>query len=166
MLNPSSVSDDEEADEAEWHGISNSSSIDKGKGKQKEEEYEYEEQVATVTVVEDFDPDELIYGPQSRGRSSPHPDGNGLSTAMPKMRSQAREPPQSARVITSAKSASGPAAAERAKLKSKPKPKDIKYQTNAARKADKLKQRKRKVEKAERAGGKASRKSVGGRKRR
>ncbi|KZT68239.1 hypothetical protein DAEQUDRAFT_745750 [Daedalea quercina L-15889] len=163
------VSDDGEASEEEWDGISN---IDKGKDKQKEEEYEYEEQVATVTVVEDFDPDELIHGPQSSMRL-PSPSGADTS-AVSKSEllpgSQARAPENTDHFIANARhvlrSTNAPTAVERTRSKSKPKPKDIKYQTNAARKADRLNQRRRKVEKAERAGGKASRKSGGGRKRR
>ncbi|TFY63711.1 hypothetical protein EVJ58_g3089 [Rhodofomes roseus] len=157
-------------DEEEWDGISVSGPVDKGKGKQKEEEYEYEEQIATVTVVEDFDPDELIHGPHSESRT-PLPsdvDANRSSTSHPVSESQAQNRP-SRGVIASASmgprpSANGPAVVGR--NKSKPKPKDIKYQTNAARKADKMKQRRRHTEKAERAGGKASRKSGGGRTRR
>jgi len=165
---------DEEQDEEEWGGISSSGTINKGKGKQKEDEYEYEEQVATVTVVEDFDPDELIHGPRS-GKRSPSPsdaDADGARAISAVSGSQARESHPTGRVIANAsrmtRSTNEPALAGRAKSKSKPasKPKDIKYQTNAARKADRLKQRRRKSEKAERAGGRASRKDGGGRRRR
>ena len=47
-------------------------STDKGKRKAREleEEYEDEEQVATVTVVEDFDPETLIYGPSTVAASA------------------------------------------------------------------------------------------------
>ena len=46
------------------------------------------------------------------------------------------------------------------KLQSK-EPKKVKYMTNAARKTERAKQQKRKVEKAQRAGGKGSRKKGG-----
>ena len=149
-----------EADEGEeWSGISSSASLDKGKDKQKEEEYEYEEQVATVTVVEDFDPDELIHGPQITRGLLPTADED---TRVASTKDPASEPPSQGSQNKTVPKSSG--MGPRAKPKSKPK--DIKYQTNAARKADKLKQRRRKVEKAERAGGKASRKSGGSHKRR
>lgn len=130
----------------------------KGKGKQKEEEYEYEEQVATVTVVEDFDPDELIHGPPTH-KEPPFTSYEGeageladeTTSHQPRIRGSQHSRPSVVKSSTTV-----------ARAKGKPKPKDIKYQTNAARKADNLKQRRRKVEKAERAGGKASRKSASG----
>jgi ribosomal RNA-processing protein 17 len=44
--------------------------------------------------------------------------------------------------------------------------KKVRYETKGARKAAQANQRKRRTEKAERAGGKAARKKVGGKKRR
>ena len=119
-----------------------------------EEEYEYEEQVATVTVVEDFDPDELIHGPQSTGGLPSTSDEHGATALTEHLIPEPRQREWRHNQSTVAKSSTAVA-----RTKTKPKPKDIKYQTIAARKADKLKQRRRKAEKAERAGGKASRKS-------
>jgi len=53
--------DNVDEEDEEWTGISDSP--ENGKGVQKEEEYEDEEMLATVTVVEDFDPDSFILGP-------------------------------------------------------------------------------------------------------
>jgi ribosomal RNA-processing protein 17 len=51
------VDDMDDADE-NWQGIS-----PEDDRKDKEEEYEGEEQLATVTIIEDFDPTELMHGP-------------------------------------------------------------------------------------------------------
>jgi ribosomal RNA-processing protein 17 len=117
---------DSDADE-EWTGIS---SFSEEKGKQKEEEYQDEEVIATVTVVEDFDPDSFIHGP----------------------------PPSTPRESQPAQPT--PAKVPRDKLTSKkpPRGKKVKYETKAERKAQQKKQRARRTEKAELAGGKASRK--------
>ena len=155
------VSEEETDAGEEWGGISKSGSADKGKGKQMEEEYEYEEQVATVTVVEDFDPDELIHGPQAARKLSPTSDEHGAGASAEDTISASRSQEFQHNQSTVA---NPPATVVRTRTKLKPK--EIKYQTNAARKADKLKQRRRKVEKAERAGGKASRRSGGSHRRR
>lgn len=111
----------------EWTGISPS------KGKQTEEEYQDEEVLATVTVVEDFDPDSIIHGPPP---STSHPIQSPATT------------PQ----VTHDKATS----------KKPPKTKKIKYETKAERNAEKTKQRARRTEKAELAGGKAARKKGAG----
>ena len=108
-----------------------------------EEEYEDEEQLATVTVVEDFDPAELLHGP-----SRPHEDANdGEDAEMEDVPSVA--PKQDKPKVVEAK---------KTKTKAATKAKDVKYQTNAARKVERAKQVRRKKEKAERAGGKGMRK--------
>jgi len=110
----------------EWHGIGAPSKSDEAR---RDEEYENEEILATVTVVEDFDPDILVQGPS-------HPEL--CAELYPKT------------------------APQRSKS-SHPKPKSksakVPYGTKHARKEERAKQRSRKLEKAERAGGKASRKS-------
>jgi len=119
------ISGDNDSDEEEeWQGISDFP--DKGKGKKKEEEFEDEEILATVTVVEDFDPD-FIHGP------TPIPSVSAHAT-----------------VIASKSHTQG----ERVKKKMKEK---IRYQTKDARKAERTKQHARRTEKAQLAGGKASR---------
>ncbi|KAI0351051.1 hypothetical protein OH77DRAFT_1439482 [Trametes cingulata] len=136
---------DDESD-SEWEGPSGPSTF-KGKGKasEEQEEYEGEEQLATVTVVEEFDPDSLIHG------EKPAPDTHDAAAEVP-------EPsPSRPRASSKSTTPSQVKAKAKAKLKTAVKAKDIKYQTNAARKAERMKQRKRKTEKAERAGGKASR---------
>ncbi|KAJ7594422.1 nucleolar protein 12-domain-containing protein [Mycena floridula] len=118
------------SDEEEWDGIS-----DKGKQKEQEHDYEDEQVVATVAVVEDFDPDSIIYG-----ESEPNPSA---TSSVPRPPSQSSKPPVSKN------------------RPSKPKSKKVRYQTKDARRADRVKQRGRRTEKAELAGGKASRKSKG-----
>ena len=99
----------------------------------------FEEQLATVTVVEDFDPSTLIHGPPTD--TSPEDVPAGTTTPAPT--SAAAKAPAS-KLSSSA-------------AKKKVRPKDIKYETKAARKTARAKQHARKTEKAERAGGKASR---------
>lgn len=117
-------------DDGVWAGISGTSDE---KGKQKEEEYEDEEILATVTVVEDFDPDSFIHGP--RIKTDP-------ATRQP-LPMEIKPPTKPSRDAT---------------LKKKSKSKKIRYETKDARKLERTKQRARRTEKAELAGGKASRK--------
>jgi ribosomal RNA-processing protein 17 len=126
----------------EWGGVGSSS--DQEKGRKLEEEYEDEEQLATVTVVEDFNPDELIYGlaPTDPPASDAPPDSPSASASTPRAKVQSAKPRTPA--------AKRPAA----QGKKAKRPKEIKYQTNSARRADKRKQLARHTEKAERAGGK------------
>ncbi|TBU30246.1 nucleolar protein 12-domain-containing protein, partial [Dichomitus squalens] len=132
----------DEDDDSEWDGIQTTSSKGKGKAnEEEEEEYEDEEQLATVTVVEEFDPDSLIHGTQP----PPRPHDQPKDPAEPASDSKAR-------ATTKPKNKDA-----KTKIKTSAKAKDIKYQTGAARKAERQKQRKRKLEKADRAGGKGSR---------
>jgi ribosomal RNA-processing protein 17 len=119
-----------DADE-EWTGISLSS---EAKGKQKEEEYQDEEVLATVTVVEDFDPDTFIHGPPPTPREN-HP----------------AEP-------TPAKTPPAKVSRDKVASRKPSKGKKVKYETKAERMVQQTKQRARRTEKAELAGGKASRK--------
>ncbi|KAJ7780552.1 nucleolar protein 12-domain-containing protein [Mycena maculata] len=118
-------------DEDEWIGISDTAG--KGKGKQMEEEYEDEDMLATVTVVEDFDPDSFIHGP--RLKSVPTPSSTAAPGTHPR-----------------------PVKANSERPKKKIRPKKIRYETKDARKVERTKQRARRTEKAELAGGKAGRK--------
>ncbi|KII92033.1 hypothetical protein PLICRDRAFT_103105 [Plicaturopsis crispa FD-325 SS-3] len=135
----SGIDDDDE----EWAGIS-----DKGKGKQREqeqeEEYEDEEQLATVTVVEDFDPHTILHGPAS---------------SVPSARPPSTKPPGRARTHDAEPKRTRDADLTRPTTKRAPR-KSTSYQTKAERKADSFKQRARRTEKAELAGGKASRGKV------
>lgn len=117
-----------DGEDDDWNGVSSSS-----KGKQKQQEYEDEEVLATVAVVEDFDPDSLIHGtdPIPRPSENVHP--------VPVKSVPRTSNPQSV------------------PSKSKSRPQKIRYQTKDARKHEKSKQHTRKLEKAELAGGKASR---------
>ena len=151
-------SDDDESDEEEFAGFS---SAEKGKGRAIQE-YEDEEQLATVTVVEEFDPESLRHMPSSsRHNPSDPPDSdkehstrassdprNLRRGAQHTMNDYHKLPP-----ITSDSTASS--------KKTKIKPKKIAYETKAARKATRLKQRARKAQKAEIAGGKSNRKAKG-----
>ena len=125
----------------EWGGLGSREDAE-GRADPIEEEYEDEEQLATVTVVEDFDPEELL----RPGR--PHEDANDDEDAemedAPSVAPKRDEP----KVVESKKT----------KTKAAAKAKDVKYQTNAARKVERAKQIRRKKEKAERAGGKGMRK--------
>ncbi|KZV60645.1 hypothetical protein PENSPDRAFT_564567, partial [Peniophora sp. CONT] len=107
--------------------------------RERQDEYSDEEQLATVTVVEDFDPSTLIHGPATDA-SSDEADTSAVALTAPAGRTK----PPTTKKDTST-------------TKKKLKPKDIKYETKAARKSARSKQYARKTEKAERAGGKASR---------
>jgi len=105
------------------------------KGKQKEEEYEDEEITATVTVVEDFDPDSFIHGPRIV---------NGA----------AKYQTPSIQALPTSASISHDKASPRRKIKMK----KVRYQTKEERNVERTKQRARRTEKAELVGGRASRK--------
>ena len=113
-----------------------------------DEEYEDEEQLATVTVIEDFDPDTLIHGP-SKPPSSQIENSEPASQAVP-----------SEKTLTKPKHNAG---AKKVQAKTATRAKDIKYQTKAERKVERTKQHQRKKKKASLAGGKSSRKKVHGR---
>ncbi|KAJ7703088.1 nucleolar protein 12-domain-containing protein [Mycena rosella] len=119
---------DHDDSDDEWIGISGSA--DKGKAKQMEEEYEDEDMLATVTVVEDFDPDTFIHGP----RLITVPSTSSAPPPAPVQTNNSERP------------------------KRKPKAKKVRYETKDARKVERTKQRARRTEKAELAGGKAGRK--------
>ncbi|KIK40448.1 hypothetical protein CY34DRAFT_807186, partial [Suillus luteus UH-Slu-Lm8-n1] len=99
-------------------------------------EYEGEEQLATVTVVEDFDPAALLHGPPT---PADRPDA-------PSPKSKGKERAQNDSLKP------------KRKAKKNEKTKSIRYQTKAARLVERSKQQARRTEKAERAGGKSSRK--------
>jgi ribosomal RNA-processing protein 17 len=111
--------------EDEWSGIET-------KGKQMEEEYQDEEILATVTVVEDFDPDSIIHGPPPCASHESRP--TVTTTKLARDNTPSKKPP---------------------KGKNK-----VKYETKAERRVEQRKQRARRTEKAELAGGKASRKNA------
>jgi ribosomal RNA-processing protein 17 len=114
--------------------------------------------MATVTVVEDFDPASLIYGPSDPvvANEEPAVDKSGRRI-LPSSRQTAQAPVKQQH--TSKPLLTG------VRAKEKKKPKDIKYLTIADRKVAKRKQFARHTEKAERAGGKQSRKPSSGRRR-
>jgi len=101
-----------------------------------------------VTVVEDFDPDTIIHGPAKADQVA----NNFPSSSAPPL----------------SDTKSKPLATKKAVLKKhRTKEKKIRYQTKDARRREQTKQHARRTEKAELAGGKASRKSktAGGKKR-
>lgn len=105
-------------------------------------EYEGEEQLATVTVVEDFDPTAFLHRPPMTGSAlADRPDSPSSTSMKPKGKEKDHLMPKF-----------------KAKAKKNEKTKSVKYQTKAARLAERSKQRARRTEKAERAGGKSSRK--------
>jgi ribosomal RNA-processing protein 17 len=124
-----------------------------------EEEYEDEEQLATVTVVEDFDPDTIIHGPP-RIPSSPGDDESmeyqsRSSTKAKSASNSATTPSIMTTEPTKAWAKSNLSVKTKLKMSKK-----VRYQTKAERGLEKKKQRARRTEKAERAGGKASRSSI------
>lgn len=128
------------------------------KGKQKEKAFEDEEQLATVTIVEDFDPSTLIHGPPRAGPSSPRstsPIDASSSTARTRHRPQ-KQPPSSSSRGAASSLRSRPTPTEEPKKATKAKPakegtKKFRYETKAGRHHEKSKQRKRRLEKAERS---------------
>ncbi len=138
-------------EDEEWEGLEGSKGKGKGKADEIEEEYEDEEQLATVTVVEDFDPEELLHGPNRTPHEDKDVDGDEKMEAIPSVAPREKRP----KVVE----------IKKARPRATTKAKDIKYQTNSARKVERAKQTRRKNEKAERAGGKGARrgKSVKGR---
>lgn len=129
----STVNHDIDDDEEEWAGISS-------KDNEQDEEYEDEEMLTTVTVVEDFDPDTIIHGSSKPDRLH-HP-----------LISTDRLEPKPSRLPPSNISHQSP-------LKKKSRQRKIPYETSDARKKERTKQRARRTEKAELAGGRATRKS-------
>lgn len=125
--------------EDQWDGIDEETS----QADEREDEYEDEEQLATVTVVEDFDPEELLHGQNTALRPQ---DDADVSKPLPSTQKMVEKNENFAM-----------AQSVRFRTKMAKKAKGIKYQTNAARKLERAKQQKRKHEKAERAGGKATR---------
>ncbi|KAF8806439.1 hypothetical protein BYT27DRAFT_7167731 [Phlegmacium glaucopus] len=119
-----------DSNEKEWTGIS-------ANDNERDEEYEDEEMLATVTVIEDFDPDTIIHGPSKLE----HP-----SIATPdRLETKPSRQPQSN-------------TGHRPPFKKKSRERKIPYETSDARKKERTKQRARRTEKAELAGGKAARK--------
>ncbi|KAG6849993.1 hypothetical protein H0H93_002783 [Arthromyces matolae] len=126
---------DDSSAQDEWSGIGTS------QVKQNEEEYEDEEVTAIVTVVEDFGPEMSLHGPH---------------------------PPVDTKTIQDSKPASSTPLANTAPARSAPKktPKQkVRYQTKEERKRERRKQHGRRTEKAELAGGRASRKKGAAQKR-
>jgi ribosomal RNA-processing protein 17 len=144
-----------------------------GQAAPEEEEYEDEEELATVTIVEDFDPDTIIHGPprihlphevdHDEEMTHPHPrsstGGKSRSAVHPTI------PPMVDEHSTARGTVNFPAkSALLSRLKPKLKvSKKVKYQTKSDRGLERKKQRARRTEKAERAGGKASRKNLNSR---
>lgn len=135
---------DDELEEEEFTGFSPS---DKGKGKATQE-FEDEEQLATVTIVEEFDPDSLRHNPST---TQAVPESSPSDSEVPQTRIPSRSKSSNAGHHSEPRTTKPPA------KKSKSQPKKIAYETKAARKATRVKQRARRTEKAELAGGKSSR---------
>lgn len=121
------IADDEDE---EWQGV---------RTENQDNEYEDEETHATVTIIEDFDPDAIIHG-------SPKPPTPSIPS--PTSRPEAKP----LQTLTSKKTLHG------SKTNVKPKEQKVRYETKDARRREQMKQRARRTEKAELAGGKAARK--------
>jgi len=112
---------------------------------QREHEYSDEEQLATVTVVEDFDPSAILhYSTTTADVEQQRP----LLTPPPPPPSPSLSRDKASRNVDGL-------VAKNMK---------VRYETKAARRATRATQRARRTEKAERAGGKAARKKVVGKK--
>jgi len=140
-----------DGDDVDWDRITNSPSGGKGKHRaaEHENEYEDEEQLATVTVVEDFDPEALLHG-TSRHKSPMYDSGKEED---PSAANSGHSP-----AAYLSRKVSPEVKVKKVQAKTSTKAKTIKYQTNAARKVERSKQLRRKAEKAHRAGGKMSKK--------
>jgi ribosomal RNA-processing protein 17 len=112
-------------------------------GLEHETAYSDEEQLATVTIVEDFDPSTLIHGP-----ASSEPQAESPSLPPP--------PPSPRRGGERVRDVEGRSKRKNATTTTR----KVQYETKAARKATQAKQRARRTEKAELAGGKAARKTT------
>jgi ribosomal RNA-processing protein 17 len=152
-------SDSELEDGASEEEFTGFSSAKKGKGKQTRDAFEDDEQLATVTIVEEFDPHSLRHGP-SLVRDSPS-DASIVEPASPA--EQALHQSEGPRIASRKSSlARRPKSTKDAEGNSERKgsgvgsTKKIAYETKAARKAERHKQRTRKLEKAARAGRKAN----------
>jgi ribosomal RNA-processing protein 17 len=124
------------SDDEEWNGIASNDAA----GLEQEREYSDEEQLATVTIVEDFDPSTLIHGP-----APPEPQAEPPSLP----------PPPPRRGGERVRDVEG-----RSKRKNATTTKKVRYETKAARRETQAKQRARRTEKAELAGGKAARRTT------
>lgn len=149
-------SDDEVTDEDEFSGFSSS---EKGKGRATQE-YEDEEQLTTVTVVEEFDAGALRHFSwasknQNDGSEVDNHDEGQLENQKTKRSIDGQ--------ISQQNRKSG--ASHEISNVVKVKPKKVAYESNAARKAARLKQRARKLEKAELAGGRRKDRGKGNKKR-
>ncbi|KAF8161192.1 nucleolar protein 12-domain-containing protein [Crassisporium funariophilum] len=127
-----SCSADEDADD--WTGIGSSQKQDNGR----DEEFEDEEMLATVTVIEDFDPDTIIHGP-----ANPNPP------TIPSQPLPSTTPFKQPTSILKSRHDSAP--------KTKVRAKKVRYESIDERKRERTKQHARRTEKAELAGGKAAR---------
>ena len=114
---------------------------DKGKGKATHE-FEDEEQLATVTVVEEFDPEALRHGSTIPNVTNDGPPVREAEGATEGPRSRVQKDLGNRNSLTNR--AKNNAIHEKAKSSKK----KIPYETKAARKATNLKQRARKLEKA------------------
>ena len=168
--------DDDDSERASPSDLGSSLQGHRAKGKQKQEAFEDEEQLATVTVVEEFDPDSLLHDthlPQSHQRLEENSSHSASIHSPPTHRSSHPAPrTASSRELRQPSSSHGHDRAHTASstVTKKTKSKNFSYETKAARKAEKHKQKRRKLEKAERAGGKStrqtgSRRPKGGKKR-
>lgn len=143
---------DAESDDEEWNGIASAPSNDAGL--EQETAYSDEEQLATVTIVEDFDPSTLIHGPapsEPQAESPPSPPPPASSPRRQKGGERERVRDAEGRRTSKGKNTTT---------------KKARYETKAARRATHAKQRARRTEKAELAGGKGARKTKAGRKKR
>lgn len=154
-----------------WHGtiggdgdaskdeeFSGFSSKEKEKDREVQEAYEDAEQLATVTVIDDFDP-ATLWNHGSTSAASLDMDVTAKEAA-PALRSNGRsdEPAPRHAAAVQRSTTHGEQASRSSKVRSsKTKPKKIAYESKAARKDSRQKQRTRKGEKASLAGGRQSR---------
>ena len=149
--------DGDSSEDDEFTGFSTE---EKGKDRAVQEAYEDAEQLATVTVIEEFDPAALRNYASTSAASLDSDMNVGAKEAVPALRYKRRSDEPAAHHAAAAQHSKthGEHPPRHSELRSsKIKPKKIAYETKAARKAAREKQRSRKVEKASLAGGKQSR---------
>ncbi|KAL5485214.1 hypothetical protein ACEPAI_7856 [Sanghuangporus weigelae] len=117
------------------------SAYDKGKGKATQE-FEDEQQLATVTIVEEIDPEILRHGSPGPKTTDAIPLDSEGESSTGETRFRVRKGPANRNSLTS------PAKNKTSHEKGKALPGKVPYETKSARKVASLKQRARKLEKA------------------
>lgn len=144
-----SCAEDDGTIESQDEGVLKSLSPEqKGKGKATAE-YEDEEQLATVTIIDELDPDSLHHAHWDFGNAD---DTSTSSSGSPRTRrASLNEPKDTTETDPPLRRASNKDGSARSKKKTRERQKKVAYETKAARKAARTKQRSRMKEKTDMA---------------